>query len=113
MADLDPLAIPLLGHFGLLDTLNHALTTAGSYVSLLAHGDTPDPDEIAALREALARADAVSALARDALRAGATREQQLGVAAIEPSEREHWLGRHASQLWTPAEAAVLRRMASD
>jgi hypothetical protein len=109
MAVADPLGIPLLGHFGLLDTLNHALTTAGSYASVLARGGAT-PEDVVALREALARADAVSSLARDALLAGATREQQLGTEAADPMEREHWLGRHAAQAWTEAEAEVLRRI---
>lgn len=111
MAELDPLAIPLLGHLGLLDTLNHALTTAGSYASVLARGHATSED-VVALREALARADAVSSLARDALLAGATREQQLGAGAADPVEREHWLGRHVDQMWTPAETELLRRMAA-
>jgi hypothetical protein len=109
MAVADPLDLPLLGHLGLLDALNHALTAAGAYVSLLARG-TATPEDVAALRQALARADAVSALASDALIAGATREQRLGMAAVDPDEREHWLARHADQAWTEVEAEVLRRI---
>jgi len=106
-SDLDPLDVPLLGHGGLLDTLNHALTTASALASVVSR----DPSALEDLRSALARADAVSSVARNALAAGATREQRRAH-DLDPRDRDYWLARHADNTWTAAEAAVLRRITS-
>lgn len=103
----DPFDIPLGGHGGLLDTLNQALTAAGAELAVLDAAGT-DPQAMLNLRARLETADAVSTLAREALDAGATREQRQQRTPT-PAARTAWAARVETDDFTPIERQVLSR----